>query len=118
MRPPMRSDDWPDKGRVPKPPHGEGKVPSASAVVPLSGISITNEESNEIGSDGVDGASAVVEAFATSFAVRALRAASSTEASGLDLSPAGVKSFRFLSFAPRICSALVWDGPGLRRGER
>jgi hypothetical protein len=114
----MRSDDCPDRRRVPKPAEGECRVPSASTVVALLGDSITTEESNEIGSDGVDDASAVVEAFATSFAVRAVRAASSIEASGLDLSPAGVKSCRSLSLVPRICSALLWDGPGLRGGER
>lgn len=90
---------------------------SASALVGVFGTSITTEESIEVARDGVDGARAVVDAFATSFAVRASRVAALTEASGLDLSPAGVRSSRFLSFVPKICSALLWHGPGFRGGE-
>jgi len=104
--------------RVPNPPRGEGRVSSASALLGVLGTSITSEESNELGGDGVDGARAVVDAFSTSFAVRAFRAATVplTDNIGSDFSPAGVKSSRFFSFMPRICSALLWDGPGLRGG--
>ena len=118
---PPNRPEWgrPARRKVPNPPRGVGSVSRPSVLLGVFGTSMTKEESNDRGGEGGMGPSAVVDTVSISLAVRALRAAAVpplTEATGSDSSIAGVKSSRFLRLVPRICSALLWDGPGLRGG--